>query len=141
MSIYEQNLQVKNYINGVSSKVFSNAPLPHLPHIKSCEKIHINSILSEIHNRFFFNFYISICSILDIVFFKANIPSKFLVLEFITFFLVIFPYVIMVFDACFSWTTLGKFSYFFASLCGAVLFITVLIAKKEWMDYKKDGKI
>ena len=85
--------------------------------------------------------YIGINAISDLVFYQTNIPPKFLILELLTFLLIIIPYVIMVLDSCFSWTALSKFSYFFASLCGAVLFITVLIAKKEWMDFREDGKV
>ena len=110
-------------------------------HIQSGGVMNIDSVLSEIHNKTFFNMYIGINAISDLVFYQTNIPPKFLILELLTFLLIIIPYVIMVLDSCFSWTALSKFSYFFASLCGAVLFITVLIAKKEWMDFREDGKV
>lgn len=138
MRTHKQSMAVEKYIATFRLRSLFNKKQSH---IQSGGVMNIDSVLSEIHNKTFFNMYIGINAISDLVFYQTNIPPKFLILELLTFLLIIIPYVIMVLDSCFSWTALSKFSYFFASLCGAVLFITVLIAKKEWMDFREDGKV
>lgn len=70
---------------------------------------------------------------------KMQCPPRIRVAESVTFLLIILPFVVMFLDFYFSWTSLSVFTYLYASACGAVLHATAKVAKKEWMDRKRNG--
>lgn len=137
-----QKIMVFDFIDEMDLKNFVSYPVARrakrpFQSIQS-KRMKSDLVLSELYNRFFYK---TIIYFIQLVKELKDVPAKFYIVEGITLLLSLVPYILLHFDRLYSWTNLSVFSYIFISLCALSLFITAIVAQKEWMDYKHNGKI
>lgn len=149
MFITDQHTRIREYIVEEDlANIFYNTCIHKAKSQLVSTQYHYNdSVLSVICNQRWFSFLYQwiyrdnyLMQIVKQAAFKGMLPIRYRVANIITLFLTILPYICMFFDFYYSWTGMSVFSYLYAGACGLSLFLTVQVAKREWVVHNWNGK-